>query len=469
MQKTIQPAIFSGGSGTRLWPLSRRCHPKQFHSVVGDTTPFQETCLRLRDSIFSPPLILTNADHRFLIAEQLNEAGIEAGAIILEPVVRNTAPAALIAAMIAARRDEGSLLLLLPCDHRIGDPDRFTETIARARDAANDGALVLFGVQPDTPHTGYGYIELSCQGDGAIDVARFIEKPDSKTAQQLIEHGNTLWNTGIFLVSANRLINDFETHAPEIFPPCAEALEKAVSDLDFVRLDGEAYERAPCVSLDYALVEHASNIKCVPLDVPWSDLGSWSSIWDIYDKDSAGNATRGDVMLADTSNSLAISDDICLALLGLDSVVAIATRDAVLLAAKDHAEKIGALARKREADGREAMNDHHRVHRPWGWYEGLTRGAQFQVKRIMVKPGGSLSLQRHDHRSEHWVVVGGEVAVTMEGKTAHLGLNDSTYIPIGTVHRLQNNGQSPAFVIEVQSGSYLGEDDIVRLDDAYGR
>ena len=465
----IHPVILSGGSGSRLWPWSRKACPKQFLKLVGDETLFQQTLKRLSSPLFGAPSVICNNDHRFLAAGQLQEAGMEPEAIVLEPVARNTAPAALTAALLAAREDPKRLVLLLPSDHVIQDEEGFARSIAAGIAAAEAGRIVTFGIAPDRPETGYGYIET--RGDGAVlDVTRFVEKPDRETAEGYLRAGGYFWNAGIFLFSARAMLSAFGKYAPEIFPPCREAVEKAETDLDFLRLDKQAYAACPSISLDYAIMEKAENTGCVPLDSQWSDLGAWPAVWEIMDKDEQGNVARGDVLLHETTNSYAHSmDGTVLSVAGLEGVLAVATRDAVLVASRDHAQDVGKLVEELKARGRRQATEHARVYRPWGWYEGLAEGERYQVKTLMVKPGARLSLQSHHHRAEHWVVVRGTVRVTNGDESFLLSENESTYIPIGNRHRLENPGKLPALLIEVQSGAYLGEDDIVRFSDDYGR
>ena len=465
------PVILSGGSGTRLWPLSRRAYPKQFLKLLGDRSLLQQTVLRLSADAFRPPLILGNHEHRFLVAEQLQETGVTPEAIVLEPCGRNTAPAACVAALMAEDRVD-DLVLLLPSDHIIPDREAFAKTIARGIDAASAGAFVTFGVKPTRPHTGYGYIETGreAQVTGALPVRRFVEKPDSQTAQAYIDSGNYFWNAGIFLFSPRSMINAFAAHAPAILGACRQALEKAGRDLDFLRLDEKAYRQCPSISLDYAIMEKTDNIVCVPFDTAWSDLGTWPSVWEMNDKDAAGNAVRGNVIIQDTINSLAHSEDgACLTLIGLKNVIAIATRDAILVAARESAQDVRRIVGHLQDRGQDEAVRHKRVYRPWGWYEELDHGQRYLVKSLMVKPGGMLSLQVHEKRSEHWVVVSGSVSVTIGDTTRTLNENESAYIPVHARHRLHNPGNSPALLIEVQSGNYLSEDDIVRFDDIYGR
>jgi mannose-1-phosphate guanylyltransferase/mannose-6-phosphate isomerase len=467
----IYPFILSGGAGTRLWPLSRREYPKQFLSLTDDSaTLFQQTCRRFAAPEFAAPTILGGHDHRFIIAEQLREIGATPAAIVLEPAARNTAPAAAIAALMAAAKDERALLLLAPADHVIADSAAFRETVLRGASAASEGALVTFGVKPTEPHTGYGYIET--QGSGrevALAVKRFVEKPGAADAAAYVESGNFYWNAGIFLMAASALIDAFREYAPAILKLCEEALAKAKPDLDFLRLDQAAYERLPDISVDYAIMEKSARVRCVPLATGWSDLGSWSAIWDVARKDGAGNAARGDVIFQGAANSFGYTENACLALVGVEDLIVVATKDAVLVASKDHAQAVKNVVEKLNASGRAEIIAHKRVYRPWGWYEGLDRGDRFQVKRIMVKPGAQLSLQSHFHRAEHWIVVLGTLQVTIDGEERLLSENESTYIPVGARHRLANPGRIPAFLIEVQSGAYLGEDDIVRYEDLYGR
>jgi mannose-1-phosphate guanylyltransferase/mannose-6-phosphate isomerase len=465
----IYPFILSGGSGTRLWPLSRRAYPKQFLALTDDgATLFQKTCQRFAAPGFAAPCVLGGHDHRFIIAEQLREIDIAPSAIVLEPSGRNTAPAAAIAALMVHRHDENALLLLAPSDHVIADTPAFHAATGKAASAARDGALITFGVKPTAPHTGYGYIETDGAGQ-ALDVRRFVEKPGAAEAARYLASGNFYWNAGIFLASAKAMIETFRELSPDILAGCERALADAVTDLDFLRLGKAAYESLPDISIDYAIMERAANVRCVPLDAGWSDLGAWPAVWEIAAKDAEGNAGRGDVIFHETSDSFAYSENACLALIGLKDVFAVATKDAIVVASKSHAQAVKTIVEKLQAGGREEAVSHTRVYRPWGWYELLDRGERFQVKRIMVKPGARLSLQSHYHRAEHWIVVLGTLEVTIEEDVRLLNENQSTYIPIGARHRLANPGRIPAYLFEVQSGAYLGEDDIVRHEDIYGR
>jgi len=468
--QSIHPFILSGGSGTRLWPLSRKSYPKQFLKLIGEDSLLQQTVKRLTGPSFSDPSILANNDHRFIIAEQMQLINTTAHDIILEPVGRNTAPAALIAALRAAQEDENALVLLLPSDHVIENSERFQNTLLSGVNDASNGHLVTFGIKPTAPETGYGYIETAENGETALDVVRFVEKPEREKAEKYLASGNFFWNAGIFMYRASTMIEAFAKFAPDILNHCKEALAKAKSDLDFLRLDETAYGACDSISLDYAIMEKASDIKCIPLDSDWSDLGAWSAIWEVMDKDEDGNVIKGDVVVHNTTNSFIQSaHGTCLSLVGLDNVLAIATKDAILMADKGHAQDVKAIVDKLKASERPEATEHKRVYRPWGWYEQLSSGDRFQVKALMVNPGAKLSLQSHFHRAEHWVVVSGTAEVTLDDKTNLLSENESTYIPIGVRHRLGNPGKLPAMLIEVQSGSYLGEDDIERYDDDFGR
>jgi len=465
----IHPFILSGGSGTRLWPLSRKAYPKQFLALTGaDKTLFQFSCERFASSEFAPPVILGGNDHRFIIAEQMREIGVVPAAIVLEPSARNTAPAAAIAALIAAEKGDDALLLLAPSDHVIADAAAFRETVMRGVADARDGALITFGVKPTQAHTGYGYIEAEGEG-AALKVRRFVEKPNKDDAAAYVASGNFYWNAGIFLMSAKSLLRAFEAHAPLILQGCQRALSRAQLDLDFLRLDAQAYGAVPDISIDYAIMEKAENVRCVPLAAKWSDLGSWPAIWDVLEKDTDGNAAQGDVTFHNSQQSFAYTENACLAVVGLKDVLVVATKDAILVASKEHAQSVKAVVDKLKESGRQEIVFHKRVYRPWGWFESLDRGERFQVKRIMVKPGAQLSLQSHYHRAEHWIVVRGTLEVTIDEKVNLLDENQSTYIPLGARHRLVNPGRIPAYLIEVQSGAYLDEDDIVRYDDIYGR
>ena len=467
---SIHPYILSGGSGTRLWPLSRKSYPKQFLKLVGDDSLLQQTIKRLDGAAFAQPSVLANNDHRFIIAEQMQAIGVTAKDIILEPVGRNTAPAALIAALRAGAKDQNALVLLLPSDHVIKDIEKFQETILSGAKNAANGHLVTYGIAPTNPETGYGYIETSGKDKKSLDVVRFVEKPERERAEKYLAAGNFYWNAGIFLYRAGTMVDAFAAHAPGILQHCKKALEKADQDLDFLRLDQSSYGACQSISLDYAIMEKADGIKCIPLETEWNDLGAWSAIWDVMEKDGNGNVTKGDTVLHNTKDSFVHSTHgTCLTTVGLDNVLAIATKDAILLASKDHAQDVKAIVEKLQAEERPEATEHRRVYRPWGWYEQLSAGNRFQVKALMVKPGAQLSLQSHYHRAEHWVVVSGTAQVRVGDETKLLSENESTYIPIGTLHRLGNPGKLPAMLIEVQSGSYLGEDDIERYEDDFGR
>jgi mannose-1-phosphate guanylyltransferase/mannose-6-phosphate isomerase len=470
--RDVLPFILCGGAGTRLWPLSREAFPKQFHKLTGPQSLFQQTCRRLTGDPFGDLSVLSNYQHRFLIEEQLQEIGVTAG-IVLEPVVRNTAAAACVAALMVGHTDPEALVLLAPADHAIGDDAAFAESVSLGVAASRRGAVVTFGVKPDCPHTGYGYIETDSGSSGAnvaLAVRRFVEKPSHEIAQTYLNCGRFYWNAGVFLFKAASMLELFQAHAPEILATCRQALNEATKDLGFRQL-GKSYQRAPSISLDYAIIEKANNIVCVPLSTSWSDVGSWSELWNFLEKDDRDNVAKGDgkVILENARGNYAYSDHACVALVGVENLVVVSMGDAVLVASKDHAEAIKSLVDHLKGNGQDIAIQHNRVYRPWGWYQGLNRGDRYQVKCIMVKPGGMLSLQSHHHRSEHWVVVKGTLEVTKGEDTSLLSENQSTYIAIGEKHRLANPGKIPAFLIEVQSGAYLGEDDITRFEDVYHR
>jgi len=466
----VLPFILCGGSGTRLWPLSREAFPKQFHKIVGDETLFQQACRRVTQDSGAKPIVLSGHNHRFLAAEQLAEIGLGGASIVLEPTARGTAPAACIAALITAESDGETVVLLTPADHIMADAKAFARGVETAVEAAKDGMLVIFGVKPDCPHTGYGYVEVERSNLPALGVRRFVEKPSKDVAERYFDSGDFLWNVGIFLCKASTLIEMFETHAPEILAACRSALAGSTEDMSF-RVLGEAYANAPAISVDYAIAEKAANLRCIPLGTAWSDVGSWSALWTYLEKNEDGNVIQGegDIILENVRNSYVYGDHGCVALVGVDNLIVVAMEDGTLVASKEEAESIRKVVDRLKDNGHYQATQHARVYRPWGWYQGVNQGDRYQVKCIMVKPKAMLSLQSHHHRSEHWVVVTGTVEVTRGDQVELLSENQSTYIPIGQKHRLANPGKIPAFLIEVQSGPYLSEDDIVRYDDIYGR
>jgi mannose-1-phosphate guanylyltransferase/mannose-6-phosphate isomerase len=466
------PLILSGGSGTRLWPVSRRNMPKQFLSLTGDGTLFQQTVARTRqlpDAV--APIVVASEDHRFLAADQLLEAGVEGATIVLEPLARNTAPAIALGALKALECDTEALLLVLPADHLIGDTESFTSAVQQALPAAREGWLVTFGIRPDRPETGFGYIRRgeSIGGD-AFRVAQFVEKPDQPTAQTYLSNGSYDWNSGMFLFKASRYLEELGQHAPEMLAAVREAYATGRSDLDFVRVDSAAFAKVPDNSIDYAVMEKTSRAAVIPVSCAWSDIGSWSALWLSGQHDEQGNQREGDTMAINTRNSLLRSHDRhMIATVGVDDLIVVSTPDATLVVHRDAAQDVKKVVDQLKASGRTEHSFHRVVHRPWGSYDSIEAGGRFQVKRIVVKPGASLSLQKHHHRAEHWIVVSGTAEVTCDENVFLLAENQSTYIPLGSVHRLRNPGKVPLELIEVQSGSYLGEDDIVRFDDVYGR
>ncbi|QWT18719.1 mannose-1-phosphate guanylyltransferase/mannose-6-phosphate isomerase [Bacillus sp. NP157] len=466
------PLILSGGSGTRLWPISRRNLPKQFLSLAGSDTLFQQTARRamaLPDA--AAPIVVAADDHRFLAAEQLQELGIEGTEILLEPVARNTAPAIAVGALQAVKRDPDAIVLVLPADHLIGDTERFSQAVAQALPAASAGSLVTFGIRPDRPETGFGYIRRGDVLDAStFKVAEFVEKPARAVAQRYLDSGQYDWNSGMFLFRADRYLSELGQHAPAMLDAARAALDKANSDLDFIRLDADAFAAAPNDSIDYAVMEKTALAAVVPVACGWSDIGSWDALWLAAEKDSHGNHLEGDVIAIDTRGSLVRSHDRHLvATIGLEDVVVVTTPDATLVARRDRSQDVKKIVDQLKAAGRTEHDLHRVVRRPWGMYDSLESGDRFQVKRIVVKPGAALSLQMHHHRAEHWIVVKGVAEVTCDDRVFLLAENQSTYLPLGSRHRLRNPGKVPVELIEVQSGSYLGEDDIVRYDDVYGR
>lgn len=462
------PVILSGGSGTRLWPLSREAFPKQFLALVGERSMLQDTWARVAPLATAAPVVVANEEHRFMVAEQLRESGCEGATILLEPAARNTAPAIAVAALEAMRDGADPLLLVLPSDHVITDAAAFRAAVTAAAGAAEQGALVTFGIIPTGPETGYGYVRAEA-GEGVRRVLQFVEKPDAATAQGYVASGDYFWNSGMFLFRASAFLSELEAHQPAMLAACRDALAKARRDEDFVRLDKAAFSASPSDSIDYAVMEKTAAAAILPIHVGWNDVGSWSALWEVAEQDGDGNAHHGDVIAQDCRNTLAWGDGRLLALLGLEDVVVVDTADAVLVAHKDKVQEVKGIVGQLKQGGRSEPTWHRKVYRPWGHYDSIDMGERFQVKRISVKPGAQLSLQMHHHRAEHWIVVSGTGRVTRGDETIILSENQSTYIPLGVKHRLENPGVVPLELIEVQSGSYLGEDDIVRFEDVYGR
>ncbi|MEX0899993.1 MAG: mannose-1-phosphate guanylyltransferase/mannose-6-phosphate isomerase [Gammaproteobacteria bacterium] len=469
---SIIPIVMCGGSGTRLWPLSRRQHPKQFLKLYGERSPFQEA-VRRAGAIENarPPLVIGNEDHRFLILDELAEIGVSGLNILLEPVARNTAAALAMAAIHAARNNPKALLLAMPADHYVDDRTRFAASVKRGVSDAKAGAIVLFGVKPTGPNTGYGYIHKSTghAKDGVHRVMEFKEKPDAATAVEYLSSGEYLWNSGVFLVRADVYLSALERHAPDIAAAAASAVQSAKWNGIALQLNREALMSCRSESIDYAVMEHTRTAKVVEVDYTWNDLGTWASLLHAGAGGAGKNVARGDVLLTDVEGSFVHSSGKLVTAVGLRNQVVISTDDAVFVAPIDRASEVKGLVAALESEGREEVELHPRVHRPWGWYERLARDTEMQVKLIQVNPGASLSLQMHHHRSEHWVVVRGEAEVTRDDEVFTLRMQESTDLPAKTRHRLRNNGTEPLQIIEVQRGSYLGEDDIVRFDDNYGR
>jgi len=469
----ITPVILSGGSGTRLWPMSRESYPKQLLPLSSEQSLLQETASRINDSSrFTAPMVVCNAEHRFVVAEQLNQLGINPLAIVLEPVGRNTAPAAAIAALMLIKTDPNALILLLPSDHTIADEKAFQKAASIAAQASADDYLVTFGVKPDRAETGYGYIHRGSPlkgHSGCFAVEEFVEKPDSATAARYLATGVYDWNSGMFLFSAKAFLAELERLEPEIVNACSASINAAETDLDFVRISEQAFSNCPSKSIDYAVMEHTDHAAMIPVNIGWNDVGSWGALWDIGSKDGANNVVSGDVSIFDTQNSYIRSEGPLVTTLGIENLVVVATADAVLVTSKDRAQDVKTIVEALKSRGRNEATSYPRVYRPWGYYQTVHDGERFQVKRITVNTGASLSLQLHHHRAEHWIVVNGTANVRKGDEEFVLNENESTYIPTNTIHRLTNPGKVPLNLIEVQSGSYLGEDDIVRYEDDYGR
>ncbi|MFU8776123.1 MAG: mannose-1-phosphate guanylyltransferase/mannose-6-phosphate isomerase [Roseovarius sp.] len=471
----ITPVLLCGGSGTRLWPLSRKSYPKQFVALLGDVTLFQASAQRLSGPQFTAPMVLTNADFRFIVGEQLDDIGINPGAVLIEPSGRNTAPAVLAAALWQARQDPEALMLVAPSDHVVPDPEAFRRAVIAGIGPAQAGQLVTFGITPTHAETGYGYLELEGEpGDLAprpIGLKRFVEKPDAERAAAMLAEGSYLWNAGIFLFKAGTMLDAFRTHAPQLLAPVEAAVAKSVPDLGFHRLDPKAWGGAEDISIDYAVMEKASNLTVIPFADGWSDLGGWDAVWRETGPDARGVATSGHATAIDCDNTLLRSEAPGLEVvgIGLDNIITVAMPDAVLVVHASRAQDVKQAVAALKAKGRKQAEHFPKDHRPWGWFESLVVGERFQVKRIHVHPGAALSLQRHHHRSEHWIVVEGTAKVTVDDEVKLVTENQSVYIPLGAVHRMENPGKVPMVLIEVQTGSYLGEDDIIRYQDIYAR
>ncbi len=480
MSQQIQPVILSGGSGSRLWPLSRAMYPKQLLPLVTDNTMLQETALRLNDLDIDvlAPIIVCNEDHRFFVAEQMRQLQIENPTIILEPVGRNTAPALTLAALATQKKSADAIMLVMPADHVIDEIDVFHQVVKQGAALAAENYLVTFGIQPNAPETGYGYIKTGTpvgDTDTACLIESFVEKPDAKTATHYLESGDYLWNSGLFMMTAASWLDEIKVLNTAIFSAAEKAYQNAILDNDFCRVDKAAFEASPSDSIDYAVMEKAAGADTqhkaavIPLNAGWSDVGVWSTLWEVGDKDSQGNVTKGDVSLHETENSLLYSSERYIAAVGLKDTIVVETADAILVANKNNAQDVKKVVEALKEGSRDEYQNHRLVFRPWGSYESIDRGERYQAKRITVNPGAALSLQLHHHRAEHWIVVSGTAEVTRGDEIFLVTENESTYIPLGTKHRLKNNGAIPLEMIEVQSGSYLGEDDIVRFEDIYGR
>ncbi|WP_372922615.1 mannose-1-phosphate guanylyltransferase/mannose-6-phosphate isomerase [Roseovarius sp.] len=468
----ITPILLCGGSGTRLWPLSRKSFPKQFTNVVGDESLFQASARRFTGEGFAEPVVVTGNDFRFIVTEQLAGIGVAPAGILIEPDGRNTAPAAIASALYAARRDPDTLILLVPSDHAIADPAAFRDAVAKGRVAAEEGQIVTFGIAPNRAETGYGWLEAGeATHEGIHRLVRFIEKPDAARAAELFTDRRNMWNAGVFLASAQTLIAAFRDHAPEIYDAVEASLDDSATDLGFTRLDPDAWTRVPEDSIDYAVMEKAGNVSVVRFEGHWSDLGSWESVWQESDKDDRGNARSENTTCFDCDDTLlrSESDEMELVGIGLKNMVAVAMRDAVMVADMSDSQNVKKAVSTLKQRGAKQAQQFPVDHRPWGWFETLILGDRFQVKRIHVHPGAALSLQSHVHRSEHWIVVQGTARVTVDDAVQLLTENQSVYIPLGAVHRMENPGKVPMVLIEVQTGSYLGEDDIIRYEDDYAR
>lgn len=467
----IVPVILSGGTGSRLWPLSREGYPKQFWPLAAPRTMLQETAARARGPGFAAPMIICGEAHRFLVAEQMRAAGFEEARIVLEPAARNSAAAIAAAAVLVGEDEPDAVLWIMAADAAIADVPALLAALSPAAAAARAGRIATFGIRPTRPETGYGYIEAGpalADAAGAHAVARFLEKPDAATAAALVEGGRHLWNSGMFVATARTLLAELATHAPAVLDAARAAVAAGERDLGFVRL-GAGFAASPSISVDHAVMERTSLAAVVPCDPGWSDVGSWDALWDIAAKDAAGNATSGPVATLGARNCFVRSEGILTAVVGLEDVVLVVTDDAVLACHRNQAQDVKKIVEQLKAEGRKEATEHRRVYRPWGSYEGVAHGARFQVKRIVVRPGAKLSLQKHYHRAEHWVVVAGTAIVERDQERILLRENESVYLPLGCVHRLENPGMIPLTLIEVQSGPYLGEDDIVRIEDTYGR
>jgi mannose-1-phosphate guanylyltransferase/mannose-6-phosphate isomerase len=466
------PVILSGGCGSRLWPMSRRQFPKQFLVLTGEHTLFQQTLQRLDFEGMQAPLLVCNKDHRFIVQDQLAELKFTTQAILLEPFGRNTAPAVAIAALQLINDGRDELLLVLPSDHVLEDQEAFQKAVALASSAAENGEMVLFGVPATRPETGYGYIRSEPAPrlpDGISRVAEFVEKPDAQRAGEFVQSGDYFWNSGMFLFRASRYLEELKEHAPEIHDACQQALEHSKHNGEYIEIDETTFANCPENSIDYAVMEKTARACVVPLDAGWSDVGCWASIWDVHEKDADGNVIKGDVVLQDSHNCLVHGNGKLVSVIGLEDIVVVETKDAIMIARRDRVQEVKQLVERLKTLGRSETENHCQVYRPWGSYDSVDNGGRFQVKHITVNPGGQLSLQMHHHRAEHWIVVSGTAQVTCDDKVFLLTENQSTYIPIASVHRLSNPGKIPLVLIEVQTGSYLGEDDITRLDDVYGR
>ena len=474
--RTIYPVLLSGGAGVRLWPMSRERFPKQLLNLTSDRSMIQETALRVADpALFAPTLVICNEEYRFVIAEQLREAAIPPAGIILEPVGRNTAAAVAVAALRIAETAPDALMLVLPADHLIRDVPAFRAVTETAAEAAAAGFLVTFGITPTAPETGYGYIrrggalEIGGASNRAFRVAAFVEKPSREKARTYIDGGDHFWNSGMFLFPVDKVLAELERFVPEVLAACRKALAGAVTDLDFCRLDAASFKAAPSISIDYAVMERTDSAAMVPADIGWTDVGAWSALWEVGAKDENGNVRIGDVLSHDSHNCYIRSETMLTTAVGMEDAIIVVTDDVVMVAARDRVGEIKTLVEELKRQGRTEPLSHRKVHRPWGFYQFLHGGDRFQVKRLTVNPGARLSLQLHYHRAEHWVVVNGTALVTRGSEQLMLRENESIFIPLGTPHRLENPGRMPLNLIEVQSGAYLGEDDIVRLDDTYGR